>query len=138
MECIKYEGKPQAFEKSRLKIQAYYDKDYGILTYAPTVKHVSQRLFLELCAIDKSIQFFTKDVYEAYVQAETPMQRKIFIVYKSNLTFRMEFSLKLRNRYMVFQRQISTGFVLIIITTYSSSLFVRRFATRVSFLQRMA
>lgn len=79
VDTIKFAGKPQAHEKSRLVVQAYNDNNHGLLTHAPTVQRLSQRLLLCLCAIESSLTFFTRDVSQAYVQAETSTQRAIFV-----------------------------------------------------------
>lgn len=79
VDTVKYEGTADAFEKSRLVVQAYKDKKHGLLTYSPTVQRASQRLLLCCCAIDQSFTFFTRDVSQAYVQSTTPVQRPIFI-----------------------------------------------------------
>lgn len=90
VDTIKNEGKPEAFAKSRLVVQAFNDKDHGLLTYAPTVQRMSQRLLLCLCAMDDQLQFFTRDVSQAYVQAETSTQRQIFVRPPASLNFPSE------------------------------------------------
>lgn len=76
---IKHEGKPEAFQKSRLLDQAYIDNDHGFLTHTPTVQRVSQLLLLSLCAIDNRFTFITRDVSQAYVQLETMTRHKFYV-----------------------------------------------------------
>ena len=76
---IKNAGQPNAYEKSRLVIQAFGYKDHGLMTYAPTTQRASQRLLLAICAMDTSLQFFTRDISQAYVQAATKVEREIFV-----------------------------------------------------------
>lgn len=76
---VKNEGKPSAYNKSRLVVQAYGDHNHGLLTHAPTVQRVSQRLLLIICAMDNNLTLFTRDISQAYVQSETRTQRPIFV-----------------------------------------------------------
>ena len=76
---IKNAGQPKAYEKSRLVIQAFKDKDHGLMTYAPTTQRASQRLLLAICAMGPSLRFFTRDISQAYVQANTRVERRIFV-----------------------------------------------------------
>lgn len=43
---VKHVGAPSAYAKSRLVVQAFNDKDHGLLTDAPTVQRSSQCLLL--------------------------------------------------------------------------------------------
>lgn len=52
---INHEGKSQAFEKSRLVVEACNDNDHGFLTHNFTVQHVSQRLLLVLHVMDSGV-----------------------------------------------------------------------------------
>ena len=52
---IKNAGQPNAYEKSRLVVQGYNDKDHGLMTYAPTTQRASQRLLLAILAVDPSL-----------------------------------------------------------------------------------
>ena len=76
---VKNEGKPTAYEKSRLVVQAYNDNNHGLLTHAPTVHRSSESLLLALCSMVSDLQFFTQDISQAYVQSETRTQRAIFV-----------------------------------------------------------
>ena len=42
---MKNRGTPEEYPKSRMVVQAYDDKNHGLLTHAPTVRRSSQRLF---------------------------------------------------------------------------------------------
>lgn len=68
---IKHEGMPHGFEKSRLVVRAYNDSNHGLLTHAPTVQRVSQRLLLAFCRMHEALKLFTHDVSQAYIQSET-------------------------------------------------------------------
>lgn len=76
---VKHEGTPDAYEKSRLVVQAFNDTSHGLLTYAPTVQRASQRLLLAICALDSKLKLFTRDVSQAYTQSSTPINRKIYV-----------------------------------------------------------
>lgn len=54
---IKNEGNPSAYKILRFVVQAYNDSQHGLLTHAPTVQRVSQRLLLSLCAMDEDLIF---------------------------------------------------------------------------------
>lgn len=41
---VKNKGTPNAYEKSRLVVQAYNDRGHGLLTYSPTVQRSSKRM----------------------------------------------------------------------------------------------
>lgn len=58
VDTVKNEGKPSAYKKSRFVVQAYNDSSHGLLTHAPTVQRVSQRLLLSICAMDSELSFF--------------------------------------------------------------------------------
>ena len=76
---VKNAGTLQAYEKSRFVVQAYNDRDHGLLTHAPTVHRASQRLCVALCAQDPSFRLFSRDVSQAYLQSETTIQRPIYV-----------------------------------------------------------
>ncbi|KAI0996514.1 hypothetical protein K3495_g11667 [Podosphaera aphanis] len=76
---IKNEGTKKAFEKSRLVVQAYNDADKkNILTQAPTIQRVSQRLILILSLIF-DLPLYTRDISQAYNQSNSKLARDIFI-----------------------------------------------------------
>ncbi|KAI0994211.1 hypothetical protein K3495_g13971 [Podosphaera aphanis] len=65
---IKNEGTEKAFEKSRLVVQAYNDAGKkNILTQAPTIRRVSQRLILILSLIF-DLPLYTRDISQAYCE----------------------------------------------------------------------
>ena len=76
---IKNAETPHAYEKSRFMVQAFNDRNYGLLTHAPTVHKASQRICWAMCAQDPSFRFFYRDISQAYLQSETAIQRPIFI-----------------------------------------------------------
>lgn len=65
--------------------QAYNDSDHQYLTYPPTVQLFSQRLLLELCATDKWLSLFMRDVSQVYVQLEIAIERQILVRPKSTI-----------------------------------------------------
>lgn len=79
VDLFKKERTAHAFEKSRLVIQAFNDKQHGMLTHALTVQRPSMRLLLCLCAMDDDLECFTRDVSQAYMQSGTTVQRTIFV-----------------------------------------------------------
>lgn len=79
VDLIKNGGKPNAFEKSRLVVQALNDSDHGLLTHVPAVQRSSLCPLLSLCAIDPNLSFFTRDISQAYVQSETAVQRRNYV-----------------------------------------------------------
>lgn len=50
----------------------------NFFTHAPTVMRVLQRLLITLSAINTTLNFFTRDDLQAYVQSDTPTQRRIY------------------------------------------------------------
>ena len=76
---IKQVGTPNAKHKSRLVVQAFNDDAQGLLTYAPTVQRVSQRIALHCAAMDSSLKVFFRDITQAYTQACTPVLRRIYV-----------------------------------------------------------
>ena len=79
VDTVKNEGRPDAYEKSRLVVQGYADKSHGLLTYAPTVQRASQRMLLAIAAMDKDLTIFSRDITQAYTQSKTKLTRKIFV-----------------------------------------------------------
>ncbi len=79
VDTIKNEGTPNAFEKSRLVIQAFNDKLHGLLTHAPTVQRSSQRLLFALAAILPEWKVMSRDVSQAYTQSKSPLKRPIYV-----------------------------------------------------------
>lgn len=79
VDTIKHEGNPNAFEKSRLVVQAYKDTVHGLLTYAPSVQGVFQYLVFDMCAMNSDLELFARGVSRDYVQSETSSQRVVFV-----------------------------------------------------------
>lgn len=79
---IKNPGTEKAYEKSRLVVQAYNDRDKTlILTESPTIQRVSQRLIICLAAVLGSdrASLYLRDVTQAYVQSTSELNREFFI-----------------------------------------------------------
>ena len=76
---IKNAGTATAFEKSRLIVQAYNDEGkLSILTQAPTIQRMSQRLILALCASTQH-ELYLRDITQAYTQSATLLNREIYV-----------------------------------------------------------
>lgn len=76
---IKNAGTANAFEKSRLVVQAYNDSDKKkVLTQSPTIQRASQRLLLCL-AIYKDFNVFTRDISQAYTQSKSKLVRDFYV-----------------------------------------------------------
>ena len=72
---IKHPGTDQAYEKSRLVVQAYNDRGKDlILMQSPTIQHVSQRIILTLtlalqnCPLNP-LSLYLQDITQSYVQS---------------------------------------------------------------------
>lgn len=79
---IKNQGTAKAFEKSRLVIQAFNDKEkHIVLTQSPTIQRVSQRIILCIAMMTLLVQtnLYLRDITQAYVQANTELNRLFFI-----------------------------------------------------------
>lgn len=77
---VKNIGTAAAYEKSRLVVQAYNDHEKEtILTQAPTIQRMSQRLILALAAIHPHLNLFLRDITQAYVQSTTALNREFFV-----------------------------------------------------------
>lgn len=62
---IKNIGTANAFEKSRLVVQAYNDHDkMSILTQSPTIQRMSQRLILALSAVNPELGVYLRDIHK--------------------------------------------------------------------------
>jgi hypothetical protein len=76
---VKHKGTDQAFEKSRLVVQAYNDQGKElILTQSPTIQRVSQRLILAL-APTLNCSVYVRDISQAYVQSTTHLNRDFYV-----------------------------------------------------------
>ena len=91
---VKNIGTATAFEKSRLVAQAYNDdgKDM-VLTQAPTIQRMSQRLILTLCVIT-GYNLFLRDIAQAYVQSTTSLNREFYLRPPKELGLQEGFVLK--------------------------------------------
>lgn len=79
VDTLKLAGTPQAFEKSRLVIQGYNDSAKSeVLTQSPTIQRSSQRLLFPIALI-KGLDFYTRDITQAYIQSKTSLSRNIFV-----------------------------------------------------------
>jgi hypothetical protein len=77
---IKNKGTDQAFEKSRLVIQAYNDQEKDlVLTQSPTIQRASQRLILALAPSLKNTNIYLRDISQAYVQSTTQLNRDFYV-----------------------------------------------------------
>ena len=79
---VKHSGTPKAFEKSRLVVQAYNDREKDlVLTQSPTIQRVSQRIILCVAALNlgQNTKLYLRDISQAYVQSVTRLNRNFFI-----------------------------------------------------------
>ncbi len=78
---IKHPGTPQAYEKSRLVVQAYNDHEKTlVLTQAPTIQRMSQRIILAIAAsTSENNHLYLRDITQAYTQSKSPLNRMFFI-----------------------------------------------------------
>jgi hypothetical protein len=77
---VKNPGTDKAFEKSRLVVQAYNDKDKEfVLTQSPTIQRSSQRLILCIGISKDGVWFWIRDVTQAYIQSTTKLNREFYI-----------------------------------------------------------
>lgn len=86
---VKNQGVSYEFMKFRLVVQAFNDKDHGLLTHAPTVQRMSLYWLLLKSVLYPFLSFSTCDVSETYVKSETVVQRPIFVCFvwpAANLT----------------------------------------------------
>jgi hypothetical protein len=84
---VKNQGTDQAFEKSRLVVQAYNDLEKDIvLTQSPTIQRVSQRLILCLAAMMPDKKLYLRDISQAYVQSVTKLNRDFYVLAPPELT----------------------------------------------------
>ena len=78
---IKNKATNAPYEKSRLVIQGYNDDGKeAILTQSPTIQRASQRLMIAIAPSllnQKGISLQLRDITQAYVQSETPLNRLI-------------------------------------------------------------
>ena len=80
MDEIKLVGTPEAYEKSRLVVQAYNDNDKNtVLTQSPTIQRVSQRLILCLAVSIQGLDIYLRDISQAYTQSHTFLVRDFYV-----------------------------------------------------------
>lgn len=78
---IRHVGTPQAKFKSQFIVHAFQDDAQGLLTYAPTVQRLSQRIILHVAAEDlENLIIFLRDTVQAYTQATATLRRIIYII----------------------------------------------------------
>ena len=76
---VKNAGTEEAYEKSRLVIQAWNDRGReSILTQAPSVQRCSQRLILAMAAT-YGLSIALRDVTQAYTQSGTAVNRTVYV-----------------------------------------------------------
>jgi hypothetical protein len=78
---IKHSSISQAYEKSRLMIQAYNDHEKTlVLTQASTIQRMSQRIILAIAAsISENHHLYLRDITQAYIQSKSSLNRMFFI-----------------------------------------------------------
>lgn len=83
---VKNAGTDKAYEKSRLVVQAYNDKDkVHVLTQSPTIQRASQRLILCTGVSKTDVRLYIRDVTQAYIQSTTLLNRDFYIRIPPNL-----------------------------------------------------
>jgi hypothetical protein len=88
---IKHSGTDQAYEKSRLIVQAYKDQNKDlILTQSSTIQRISQRLVLCLIASLSDTKLYLRDIAQAYVQFADSLNRDFFIKSSHELIIMLE------------------------------------------------
>ena len=77
--AVKEPGTPQEKCKARLVVQGHTDYEKDILVHAsPNVRQSSVRVLVSVASIQK-MRLWSQDVNQAYLQAEEPLQRTIFL-----------------------------------------------------------
>ncbi len=78
---IKHSGISQAFEKSRLVVQAYNDQEKDlVLTQVLTIQRMSQRIILVIASSTiNDCHLYLRDITQAYVQSSISLNRIFFI-----------------------------------------------------------
>jgi hypothetical protein len=75
---IKHSDISQAYEKSRLVIQAYNDHEKTlVLTQAFTIQRMSQRIIL--ASTSENHHLYLRDITQAYIQSKSSLNRMFFI-----------------------------------------------------------
>ncbi|POS83447.1 hypothetical protein EPUL_004675 [Erysiphe pulchra] len=79
---IKHKGTDKAFEKSRLVVQAYNDREKGVvLTQSPTIQRINQRLIFCIATLMQTndVNLYLREISQAYVQSITKLNRNFYI-----------------------------------------------------------
>jgi hypothetical protein len=77
---VKNRGTDKAYEKSRLVVQAYNDREKTlVLTQSPTIQRSSQRIILSIGSSKNDAQFYIRDITQAYIQSTTYLNRDFYI-----------------------------------------------------------
>jgi hypothetical protein len=79
---VKFKGTDQAYEKSRIVVQAYNDQGKEqVLTQSPTIQRTSQRLMICLAAMlrDEETELYLRDITQAYTQSKSKLNRVFYI-----------------------------------------------------------
>lgn len=80
VDSIKNEGTDKAYKKSRLVIQGYNDDGKKtILTQAPTIRRISQRIILSLALMVPNTSLYLRDITQAYTQSTAQLTRDIYV-----------------------------------------------------------
>ena len=78
VDTYKNAGTPEQFDKSRLVIQAYDDAEAeSILTKSPTISRAGLRTALSLAASLPTHTIRTRDITQAYTNADTNVKRRV-------------------------------------------------------------
>ena len=93
---IKNINTANAYEKSRLMMQAYNDeKKIEMLTQTFTIQRMSQRLILTLTANMSHLNLFFRNISQIYVQSNISLTREFFIRSSAELNFENDVILKI-------------------------------------------
>jgi hypothetical protein len=78
---IKHSDISQAYEKSRLMVQAYNDHEKTlVLTQALTIQRMSQRIILAIAAsTSENHHLYLKNITQVYIQSKSLFNRMFFI-----------------------------------------------------------
>jgi hypothetical protein len=103
---IKHSSTSDAYEKSRLVIQAYNDQNKTLmLTQSLIIQRMSQRIILALTACIFDCHLYLRDITQANVQSKISFNRAFFIRSLSKLNLsKIQFS-EWSNSYMMYSRQ---------------------------------
>lgn len=105
------------FANTRFVVGAFKDENYGMLAYTSTVQCSSLGLSICLCAMNKDLHFFSRNIFKAYVQCDTINQRQILRAPLPYFVWDLILSSLLRNSYTAFPKPTCIGFKLTIYIT---------------------